>query len=603
MISRNRTNTLANLSEEKNRADEEKQRERVRESERENRRGSHQWRKSRGAEKEGEKLDEKAELRDRPPRASYWLDAYEDVSDEILGGFVDFDSVAPEIVDVSSVQCSVDPGFFKGIDGLLEEIKNGINGCSFIQSDNVRDSLSGSDNASKKVQSENLVVESSMVQIEELSFPVESNDLMRNGEEGEIAIEDKKIFSNGVSNGVGGVSHGKENGGHKQETMNIQFRRDRDRDNGKIYVTSNNEIRRDEDFDSGERHRKRARNDDYSPVRNQSSGRNGYSNERWNKKRYRDYEEVERRNRDQGGRRERYYSDGRDNRDWDWRGKDKRGYWERDRSGKATFRSGSWEAEYEREAKSAKEEQHDKVENSEKKPDEKKEKPVEEQARRYQLEVLEQAKKRNTIAFLETGAGKTLIAVLLIKSICIDMLQENKKMLAIFLVPKVPLVYQQAEVIRERTSYKVGHYCGEMGQDFWDARRWQREFESKQVLVMTAQILLNILRHSIIRMDAINLLILDECHHAVKKHPYSLVMSEFYHTTPKNKRPAVFGMTASPVNLKGYLGLFEYLNSPLMCATPRAGTETQHYYFLRRVPSHRLSHVDLYCFGSFSPIH
>uniref|UniRef100_A0A2P2J8I2 Uncharacterized protein n=1 Tax=Rhizophora mucronata TaxID=61149 RepID=A0A2P2J8I2_RHIMU len=90
-----------------------------------------------------------------------------------------------------------------------------------------------------------------------------------------------------------------------------------------------------------------------------------------------------------------------------------------------------------------------------------------------------------------------------------------------------------------------------MGQDFWDVRRWQREFESKQVLVMTAQILLNILRHSIIKMEAINLLILDECHHAVKKHPYSLVMSEFYHTTPKEKRPSVFGMTASPVNLKG----------------------------------------------------
>lgn len=42
---------------------------------------------------------------------------------------------------------------------------------------------------------------------------------------------------------------------------------------------------------------------------------------------------------------------------------------------------------------------------------------------------------------------------------------------------------QQAEVIRERTGYQVGHYCGEMGQDFWDARRWQREFESKQVIL------------------------------------------------------------------------------------------------------------------------
>ncbi|KAM3683006.1 hypothetical protein ACJW31_12G114000 [Castanea mollissima] len=45
-------------------------------------------------------------------------------------------------------------------------------------------------------------------------------------------------------------------------------------------------------------------------------------------------------------------------------------------------------------------------------------------------------------------------------------------------------------------------------------------------------------------MEAINLLILDECHHAVKKHPYSLVMSEFYHTTQKEKRPSIFGMTS-----------------------------------------------------------
>uniref|UniRef100_A0A251U2G4 Putative ribonuclease III, P-loop containing nucleoside triphosphate hydrolase n=1 Tax=Helianthus annuus TaxID=4232 RepID=A0A251U2G4_HELAN len=67
--------------------------------------------------------------------------------------------------------------------------------------------------------------------------------------------------------------------------------------------------------------------------------------------------------------------------------------------------------------------------------------------------------------------GKTLIAVLLIKSVYADLHKQGMKMLAVFLVPKVPLVYQQAEVIREQTGYQVGHYCAEMGQDFWDARR------------------------------------------------------------------------------------------------------------------------------------
>ncbi|KAM0946851.1 hypothetical protein DsansV1_C08g0079921 [Dioscorea sansibarensis] len=290
---------------------------------------------------------------------------------------------------------------------------------------------------------------------------------------------------------------------------------------------------------------KRERGGDQMEERRFAAGRHERCREprRWG----REWQESDRRrwDGDRGRKRD------RDGRDGEWRDRESRGYWERDKSGKAVYKSGNWEPECNREVKKVKLESPENGRSPEKKQEEKKERPAEEHARKYQLDVLEQAKKKNTIAFLETGAGKTLIAVLLIKSICAEMLKENKKMLAIFLVPKVPLVYQQAEVIRERTGYRVGHYCGEMGQDFWDARRWQREFESKQVLVMTAQILLNILRHSIIKMDAIHLLILDECHHAVKKHPYSLVMSEFYHTTPKDKRPAVFGMTASPVNLKG----------------------------------------------------
>lgn len=124
--------------------------------------------------------------------------------------------------------------------------------------------------------------------------------------------------------------------------------------------------------------------------------------------------------------------------------RDPRGFWERDRGGKMVFRHGMWEAEADRQGKRARTKDGcPPAENKAEVDRSGKEKPAtEEKARQYQLEVLEQAKSRNTIAFLETGAGKTLIAVLLIKSICDKMLKENKKILAVFLVPKVPLVYQ-----------------------------------------------------------------------------------------------------------------------------------------------------------------
>jgi endoribonuclease Dicer len=120
------------------------------------------------------------------------------------------------------------------------------------------------------------------------------------------------------------------------------------------------------------------------------------------------------------------------------------GYWVRDKSGSndLVFRSGNWEpnSTHQDNIKQEKEEEEEETHHTTDLPA--KEKLPEEKARQYQLDVLEQAKNRNTIAFLETGAGKTLIAVLLIKSIHHTLHHQNKKMLAVFLVPKVPLVYQ-----------------------------------------------------------------------------------------------------------------------------------------------------------------
>lgn len=125
--------------------------------------------------------------------------------------------------------------------------------------------------------------------------------------------------------------------------------------------------------------------------------------------------------------------------------------------------------------------------------------------------------------------------------------------IAVFLVHRVPLVPQQAKAIRSvmKPGVQVGEYFGERGVDSWSSSKWAQSLCTKKVLVMTAQIFLNLLRHGLLDIRNVALLILDEVHHATKNHPYRKLFMEFYHTLGEgDPRPRVFGMTASPVKAK-----------------------------------------------------
>jgi endoribonuclease Dicer len=149
--------------------------------------------------------------------------------------------------------------------------------------------------------------------------------------------------------------------------------------------------------------------------------------------------------------------------------------------------------------------------------------------RRYQLEALERALAGNTLVFLETGAGKTLIAVLLLRRFAHRIRSSPPPSFAVFLVPTVVLVNQQAGVIKEHTDLRVAQFYGDMGVDFWNADTWRGRIDGAEVLVMTPQILLDNLRHSIFRLRDIPLLIFDECHRATGNSPYACILK----VTPK----------------------------------------------------------------------
>ncbi|KAK7410183.1 hypothetical protein VNO78_00768 [Psophocarpus tetragonolobus] len=169
--------------------------------------------------------------------------------------------------------------------------------------------------------------------------------------------------------------------------------------------------------------------------------------------------------------------------------------------------------------------------------------------RRYQIEVFEVARKTNTIAVLDTGSGKTLIAVMLMKEVGQAIKISGVKKLIVFLAPTVHLVNQQFKNIKYLTDFQVEEYYGAKGVDKWTLKMWQKEISNNDVLVMTPQILLDALRKAFVRIEMICLIVIDECHRATGNHPYTKIMKEFYHLA--NEKPKIFGMTASPVGKKG----------------------------------------------------
>ncbi|PKS09772.1 hypothetical protein jhhlp_004393 [Lomentospora prolificans] len=176
--------------------------------------------------------------------------------------------------------------------------------------------------------------------------------------------------------------------------------------------------------------------------------------------------------------------------------------------------------------------------------------------REYQIQLFEKARERNTIIVLDTGSGKTLIAMLLLRHTIEQELgrraagQEPK--ISFFIVETVGLVDQQWSALRANLPYPVARLFGGELEDKWNSEFWNKTFEENKIVVCTAAILQKALLHSFIMIKQINLLIIDEAHHAKKNHPYARIIKDYYLKETKiENRPRILGMTASPVDGKG----------------------------------------------------
>ncbi|KUI57727.1 Dicer-like protein 2 [Cytospora mali] len=190
-------------------------------------------------------------------------------------------------------------------------------------------------------------------------------------------------------------------------------------------------------------------------------------------------------------------------------------------------------------------------------------------ARAYQIEMLEASLKENVIVAMDTGSGKTQVAVLRIRA---ELEKNGPDPLIWFMAPTIPLCYQQYGVIKSQitcSQHKI--ITGANNVDSWSKSTWERALTNIRIVVSTHQVVLDALLHSFIQISSISLIIFDEAHNCTKKHAGSRIMKEFYWEAKTEGKPVphILGLTASPV-VRSDISSLEELEATLdaCCRSP-----------------------------------
>ena len=183
------------------------------------------------------------------------------------------------------------------------------------------------------------------------------------------------------------------------------------------------------------------------------------------------------------------------------------------------------------------------------------------QPRDYQEKVFEKAKNQNSIIYMETGKGKTIISIMLIADFLgIDINKDekpklDKKKKIIFFVCDTALVDQQKNRISNILNVEVGTIQGKKDKKSKnDYEAFKKKWESLNIFVAIPSIVYKILSCGFITIFDISMIIFDECHHTADDHAYNKIMTEFYffykkvpNIAKKYNFPRIYGLTASPI--------------------------------------------------------
>lgn len=186
--------------------------------------------------------------------------------------------------------------------------------------------------------------------------------------------------------------------------------------------------------------------------------------------------------------------------------------------------------------------------------------------RDYQVELLAAAKEQNIIICLPQNAAKEFCALKLIQELSYQLRSKNNRKLSLFLTTS-PSAFN---LILHLTDLKVIN-LNDLEEDVVD---WEN-LGSYQVVILETEMCLKALDNSLLDLNRVNLIIVDDCHRRTRKADITAIFLKHY----KNalEKPKIFGL-AGPIH-------------NAQCVPARLGAELEHLESLMRAKAETASDI------------
>lgn len=186
--------------------------------------------------------------------------------------------------------------------------------------------------------------------------------------------------------------------------------------------------------------------------------------------------------------------------------------------------------------------------------------------RDYQVELLSAAKEKNIIICLPQNAAKEFCALKLIQELSHELRSRENRKISLFLTSS-PSAFNLIYYLTDLKAINLN----DLDEDVIE---WENLFDY-QVVILETELCLNALECSLIDLNQVNLIIVDDCHRRTRKSDISEIFLKHYKNA--TVKPKVFGL-AGPIH-------------NAQCLPARLGAELEHLESLMKAKAETASDI------------